>query len=92
MSSIEFNNKTIANFNTPAFGILQKSTEKSRFANIHLGSDVDKFMFPIDGTSSKLIIGGFSRSDYKFVEVTVLQVLRYDNKILVEYILNSDII
>lgn len=76
-------NSQTVRFNQPSTGILQRSHPKSIFVRFQKNSEMEKEIFPYDGTKPFLTI----KSSYDKKYVVVLQVLIFgDNSYLVEVV------
>jgi len=83
--------KTSVSFNTPASGIVQKSSPKSRFVRFAQGSKLEDNLFGIEPKMFKTRNEEIDGYTLNKKPITILQVLLTTNGFLVEYIFDEDI-
>lgn len=77
--------KQTVNFNTPCTGLIQKSTDKSKFARFQKGAGYEKSFFHKDNPYIYNL--GYNGEERDIKNIIILQIMLFgDNNFLVEYI------
>lgn len=97
---------TKVQFNTPSTGMMQRSHPKSKFIRFQKGSQIEKEIFPLDGSTPTITLEYYSERNFEYavgwtggekikkqIPIEVLQILVFgDNYYLVEYVKSSDLV